>query len=702
VAEPEKQTDKSAKEKFLAQAKERFNLAAEAEDEQRRLALDDLTFLSGQQWPLEVRQARDLDHRPCLTINRLPQYSRQIINEVRQNRPSIKVNPVDDKADLDTAKIFQGIVRHIEYASHADVAYDTGFEACVNKGLGYWRVVTAFCDPMSFDQDIYIKRIRDSFTVYLDPHSQEPDGSDTNWGFVFDEMSADDFKAQYPNAELSHMEDWTSLGDTSRNWVQKDSVRVAEYFYKTFKEVELALLGDRSVVPVDQVKDGMVVVSTRKTTLPAIKWAKINGIEVLEETDWPGQWIPIIPVIGNELIVDGKRILEGIIRHAKDPQRMYNYWASAETETIALAPRAPFIGVEGQFKGHPEWKTANTMNHAYLEYAPVSIGGSPAPPPQRNVYEAPTQAITQARVQSADDLKSTTGMYDATFGNRSNEQSGRAIERRNQQAQTTNYHFVDNLSRAIRHTGRIIIDLIPKIYDAPRAARIIGEDGEVDIVRVNEIFQEAGQNKIYDLSKGTYDVTVSTGPSYETKRQEASATMLDFQKALPPPQQGVISDLIARNMDWSGAELIAERLKKSLPPGIAEQDDKDKQPLPPQVQQQMMQMNQTIEQLTQALNAAHNTMDTKKLELDSRERIEAARIQAQLTIAEIQAHSKESIVGFQQEVLNVHKRLDMLHASNQLQQNQNQFEQSQQALEAEPPQGQNENPAGGSPAQPVE
>lgn len=702
---PKNKNEDSDGQALLETARKRFDLAVAAEAKMREDALDDLKFRAGEQWPDDVKQAREMDRRPCLTINRLPQFVRQVTNDQRQNRPSIKVSPVDDNADIETAKIYQGLIRHIEYNSNADVAYDTAFEGAATKGLGYFRVITDYCDPKSFDQDIFIKRVRNSFSVYVDPHYQEPDGSDMNWAFVFEDLSRDDYKAQFKNSKLSAMDDWRSLGDKAPGWTTDNTCRVAEYFYKTFKEVDLVQLSDRSVILKEELPEvlpeGLTVVAERKSTLPAIKWCKMNGVEVLEETDWLGQWIPIVPVLGDELDIDGNRVLEGIIRHAKDPQRMYNYWASSETETIALAPRAPFIGAAGTFAGfEAQWKTANIKNHAFLEYNPKNIGGQPTGPPQRNVYEPPVQAITQARMQSSDDLKATTGIYDATLGNRSNENSGIAIQRRNAQAQTSNFHYVDNLSRALRHVGRIVIDLIPKVYDTPRMGRIIGEDGDSEMVLLNQMFEKDGKPQSYMLGHGKYDVTVATGPSYATKRQEAAQTMIEFTKAIPNAAP-LISDLIARNMDWPGAQEIADRLKKALPPGIAEKEgDKEKQEVPPEVQHQLAESGQMIEHLTQALKEANAKVDHKTLELESRERIELLKIQANIEIELAKMGSKESLALLQHEVSEISERMKLLHMDQPIE---NGFENQGAGPLGTVDPNEQQSPTGGmSPGQPME
>lgn len=645
-------------ESFLAKARERFKLAQEAEARIREEALADLEFRAGRQWPDDVRSQRTLDKRPCLTINRLPSIIKQVTNEQRQNRPAIKVSPVDDHADPETAEVIQGIVRHIEVNSNADQAYDKAHEDAVTMGFGYFRVVTEYLDPRSFDQEIVIKRIRNPFTVYFDPACQEPDYSDARFAFIVEEVSKDEYKELYPRSEMAGLTDFASVGDRAAGWLTGSSVRVAEYFYVEKQPRTLAVLADGSVVFLEEVPEGAQVVAKRETQVPTVHWCKINGIEKLEETAWPGQWIPIVPVLGDELDINGERQLIGMVRDAKDPQRMYNYWATAETEMIALAPRAPFIGAEGQFEGHEvAWKQANVRNFAYVEYKPTSVAGHPIPPPQRQVFEPPIQAISMARMQSAEDLKATTGIYDASLGARSNETSGVAIQARQREGDVANFHFTDNLSRAIRHCGRILIDLIPKVYDTPRVVRIIGADEQQKTVQVNQPFMEGGVNKLYDLSVGRYDVTVSAGPSFMTKRQESVASMMELTKTYPQLAQ-IAGDLLVKNMDWPGADQIAERLKKLLPPEL--QDDEEK-PIPPCVQAQMNALMEQHKQLTAALDQATEALNTKKLELESRERIEALKVQADLVKTEAQLASKEGIELLRAEIAAISRRLDVLN-----------------------------------------
>jgi hypothetical protein len=628
---------KSSHEDLLAAARKRFLLAEEAEREMRSLGLDDLKFRAGEQWPQSVKSERDMDARPCLTINRIPQFIRQVTNDQRQNRPSIKVHPVDDQADVETAKIYQGLIRHIEYNSDAETAFDTAFEGAATMGFGYFRVITDYVSPTSFEQEILIKRIRNHFSVYFDPSSKEIDGSDASWAFVVEDMPLEDFKAEYGSSELAGLDDWASIGNArAEGWLTDSTVRVAEYFHKEFKEVTICLLeGGKSIEKEELEKiypEGLpegLVLSERKSKVPVIKWCKINGVEVLEETEWPGRWIPIIPVYGDELDIEGKRVVEGVIRHAKDSQRMYNYWVSTETEAIALAPKAPFIVAEGQIPREHEamWRSANRKSYAFLQYKPVSFNGQMAPPPQRNFTDTPIQSITTARMHAAEDLKATTGIYDSALGAQSNETSGVAIQRRNQQAQTSNFHLIDNLTRSIRHCGRILVDLIPKIYDTARTARIIGEEGDQEVVRINQEFEKDGKALMYDLGVGKYDVVVDTGPSFATRRVEAAISMESMARSYPQLVQ-VAGDLMIKNMDWPGAQEIAERFKKIIPPDVL--GEEEAQEIPPQVQAQMQQMNQMIEAMTTQLQEATKTIEQKTIEIESKERIEFAKMETDL------------------------------------------------------------------------
>jgi hypothetical protein len=705
-------SEKNPTDDILKVARERFKLAEEAESDNRKVALDDIRFRAGEQWPDDVKQARSYDRRPCLTINRIPQFVRQITNDQRQNRPSIKVHPLDNQASAETAKVLEGMFRHIEYNSNADTAYDTAFDAAVTHGRGFFRVVTDYCHPTSFDQELLIKAIPDPFCVYFDPFSVEPDGSDAEWAMIIEDTSVEAYKRNYPETELASMSDLASIGNMAPGWASKESVRIAEYYYKEYKEREIVLLTDGNVFFRDKLPEdlppGVQEKGSRKTLVPVVKWCKINAVEIIEETEWAGSYIPVIPAYGEVLTINGKRIFEGVIRHAKDPQRMYNYWASAETETIALAPRAPFIVAEGQLEGREkEWKESNVRNHAFLTYKAKTVGGQMAPPPQRQVFEAPVQAITQARMQASDDMKATTGIYDSALGNRSNENSGVAIQRRNNQSQTSNFHFVDNLTRSLRHCGRICIEMMPVIYDTAQATRIVAEDGSQEVVTINQMFNKDGKQTLYQLNKGQYDAIVETGPSFATKRQEAAASMMDMSKAAPQLMQ-IAGDIIIKNMDWPGAQEIADRIKKSLPPQF--QDNKDaQQPIPPQLQAHLQQQDQMIHQLSQQLEETTETIKTRRMELESKERIATMQTQAELEIALAKIGSAEGLTLLRTQIDDFHQRLDRMFADKQMQEQAEAQEQPDQGNEpGSGPAGaampnETQPPTGGSaPGQPME
>lgn len=670
--------EKADKDSRAATARTRLELAIEAWSEIRKEAKIDVEFRAGDQWPDNIRAERDADDRPCLTVNRIPQFVRQVTNDQRQNRPSIKVNAVDDNADKDIAKILQGIIRHIEKDSRADVAYDTAFEGAVTKGFGFFRITADYCDSNSFDQELKIKKIKDDFSVYIDPYFTEPDGSDMNWAFVTETYNRDDYLAQFPDTDLAKMTDWGGLTDGTENWVGKDSCRVTEYYEKEFIQVKIYLLSDGSTVEkkdlpenirtkeeaeADPYEDELYIVKERETTRVKVKHSLFNGFEFWDETEWLSQWIPLIPVFGDELWIDGKRVLEGIVRHARDSQRMYNFWVSAETEAIALAPKAPYIGAEGQFEGHEDqWDSSNRRNLAFLQYKPKTLAnGQPAPPPQRNAFEAPVGAITNARMQSSEDMKATTGIYDASLGNRSNENSGIAIQRRNHQAQTNNFHYVDNLTRSLNHSGRILIELIPKIYDTPRAIRIIGENDQAEIQLINQLVMKDGEPKDLKLNHGKYDVSVSTGPSYATKRQETVDQLLQLIQSYPRLAE-LSGDILVKNMDVEGADEISERLKKTLPPGILEEMGDDKAKVPPEIQAQLQQMTQVIEQMTGQLNQAQDKIERKTLELESKERIEMLKAETDLRIALLKEDSADSRESFRAEINQLDQKQKVLSA----------------------------------------
>ena len=627
---------------LLETARSRMRIAIAAYSESREDELDDLRFAAGSpdnqwQWPADVLatrgsvQGQTINARPCLTINKLPQHIKQVTNDQRQNRPAGKVIPADDKADIEVAEIFDGIVRHIEYISDADVAYDTACENQVMYGEGYIRVLTEYCDENSFDQDIRIGRIRNSFSVYMDPTIQDPCGSDAQWCFITHEMLTEEFERQFPNANPISTLQSQGVGDQSMSqWVSDNTVRIAEYFYIEHKADTLNMYpgGATAFAGSPEAKQleamGMPVAKTRKVDRQTVKWCKINGYEVLEERDWAGKYIPVVRVVGNEFEVDGRLFVSGLVRNAKDAQRMYNYWVSQEAEMLALAPKAPFIGYGGQFEGYEsQWKTANVNNWPYLEVNPDATDGQGGalPLPQRAQPPMASSGLLQAKAGASDDIKATTGQYDSSLGATSNERSGKAIMARERQTDTGTYHYVDNLARAVRYVTRQIVDLIPKIYDTQRIARIIGEDGETDSAKINPQQQEPVKKivdqsgivieKIYNPSVGKYDVCVTTGPSYMTKRQEALEAMGNLLQGNPDLWK-VAGDLFVKNMDWPGAQEMAKRFAKTIDPKLLE-DGED--PAIQAANQQIQAMGQEMEQMHTMLQNVSKSMEAQELKI---------------------------------------------------------------------------------------
>jgi Phage P22-like portal protein len=629
---------------ILKDALEAFKQAEETEAQNREEALEDIRFAKlGEQWPETIKQQRETEGRPCLTINKMNAIIRQVVNDSRQNRPAIKVHPADSKADPETADVISGMIRNIEQSSDADVAYDTGIENAVAGGFGYWRVNLDYAmgslseedirnaGAAAFEKDICIRRVANPFSVFGDPYSQQADSSDWNQCHVVELLTKDQFKKKYPGAEET---DWDSKQwvDASAPWKSGDTVQVAEFWQreqvtKNAVAVQMGIdengAGDVVVMFEDEfakqrdlimAAGGEVIGQPRAVKCYKVKQHVVSGVEVLSSTDWAGSYIPIVPVYGDEVNVEGKRYFRSLIRDAKDAARMFNYWRTTATELVALAPRAPFIGEEGSFDVDPRWNTANTASHAYLEF---KKGGMM---PQRQPFAGIPAGMLQEALNASDDIKAITGIYDASLGAKSNETSGRAIMARQREGDVSTFHFIDNLSRSIRHTGRIIIDLIPKVYTNERMQRILGEDGTPETVKINaEQPEMEGQDdakealRIHDVRIGRYDVTVSSGPSFTSRREEARIEMMEMIRSYPDAAP-IIGDLLAKNLDWPGADEIAERLKKMLPPQLQDEEGQ----IPPELQQQLQQMSEALQVMGQKLQEAEgkNGLEQQKLAIE--------------------------------------------------------------------------------------
>ena len=381
----------NADDKTIKLAHKRFNESATREGDCRDARLDDIRFVRlMEQWPDTVKRDRETpgQERPMLTINRILQFRNQVINEIRQNNPSLKCRPVGDEAHVDTAEVIQGCFRHIQDQSNASIAYDTAVECQVDAGLGYFRLLPEYVDNNSFEQDVFVKRVEDPFRVYCGPYT-EPDGSDMEWAFIISTLGKDEFKEEYGDV---NMEDWGDAGTgDSVGWWDEDTVRLAEYYeIKTEWRDLVRLVSGQSGFRDDMEQQtgqpipDELIDAKRKVQQKTCLWRKLGGNKILEETEIPTSFIPVIPVVGNEVWLNGKRHVHGLTRPGKDAQRQYNYMQSANTEALALAPKAPFIAAEGQLEGYEdEWAQANRINLSCLTYKPITVSGQIAPPPQR-------------------------------------------------------------------------------------------------------------------------------------------------------------------------------------------------------------------------------------------------------------------------------------------------------------------------------
>lgn len=587
----------------LARARDFFDSAKEAETENRERFKDDVDFARlGNQWPAEVVKKRG-KKRPCMTFNKMPAFIRQVVNDSRQNKPSISVIPVGADSDKDTADILEGLIRNIEVQSNADVAYDTGIENAVSGGFGYLRVRLDYAHNDAFDLDIIIDAVPNPLSIYGDPTSTKADSSDWNQCLVEDWMDKKSFKVKYPKAELI---DWESDYKDKESWVTDSEVLVAEYWEREEKDTVIYQLSNGLTVDDEYIEEnqeqmdavGITIIKQR----PSKKWQVTQYIltanEVLETSEWLGQYIPVVPIYGDEVNDDGKRHLFSLFHNAKDAQRSYNYWRTSAVEKVALDTKAPWIGQKGFADSDPNWLTANTDNHAYLEFDGVN-------PPFRPGPAGVPAADIQMALQASDDMKSIIGIYDASLGARSNETSGKAIIARQRESDTGTFHFIDNMSRAIRMLGKIVVDLIPSVYEQERIIRILKEDGTPEKVQINTQFLQEGIPKIYDVTVGKYDVVVKTGPSFTSRREEAANQMMTLVQSFPDAAP-LIGDLIAKNLDWPGADEIADRLKSMLPQQI-------QSGIPPEMQQQLQSIQGMVQQGQQMV--ADLTAENQELKL---------------------------------------------------------------------------------------
>lgn len=579
----------------IKDAVEAFKLAVDAEAENRAAARSDIEFarLGGDyQWTLNgVNWAEKRRGRPCLTINMLPKFQRQVMNDIRQNRPAIKVRPVDGGADVKTAEVYTGLIRNIEQQSHADTAWDTASEHAIAGGVGYAKIDVQFAYDDTFAQDIVLERVANPFTIYGDPYSQGADSADWNSAFEVELVSEAQFKRRFKGHDAVSFED-PDYHTLEAPWREGDQVLIAKWWRREEVTRKLLKLSDGRVVAAEDFDKanpetgiservvaeimGIHVVGERGAPSYRVTRTILSGVEALNDKEgraWPGRYIPIIPVYGEDVNIDGKRVLKSLIRDARDPQMQLNFWRSYAAEAVALSPKVPFVGPVGSFETDPNWATANADNHPFLEYDPVAGGA----PPQRQGYVGMDAGAMRQAMQANDDIKATLGIFDASIGAKSNETSGKAIMARQREGDVATFHFADNLNRAIRHAGCIIIDLIPKVYSGERVIRILGEDGQAQNVQLGPRQAQApmqapqvdqaqpGQEaptppQVFDLTAGKYDLVVQAGPSFTTRREETADALTKITQAAPQ-FAGILGPLLLKTLDVPGIEEISKKLE---------------------------------------------------------------------------------------------------------------------------------------------
>ena len=645
---------------ILDEARERFARVKEDDQLNRDNYLDDYHFVysPGKQWAEDIRQQRQRWKEPCLEFNQLKQFVNQVVNDQRQNKPAILVHPAGGDASKEVADIEQGLIRSIEQdpKSPAEIAYDTGFQAAVVGGRGWWRVCAEY-DGKSFNQKILIKPIQDALTVYGDLDYQEPDGSDKNYAFVVESIHKDDFQRRWPDAEP------VSWDDLDSNWKEgKDILLVADYYRRVPKKRTLVMMSDGATGWKDEMPKppaGITETASREVDTFEVEWFKIaGGSQILERYDVAGEVIPVIHTCGDDILIQGKRIYQGLIRQARDAQAMLNFGMTQQAIHLALTPKAPYIAPQEAIQDYQNiWKNANTENYSVLPYKHNDANGNPIPMPQRVQPSTPDSGWRDWTQQMMSGMRSIIGMYEASLGMKGNEVSGKAIAARQKEGDVGTYHFMDNFHRAIALTGRIIQSWIPVYYDTERIVHIIGQDGMRKMVTLNQSAPHPSdplqQIKLNDVTVGDYAVVIDSGPGYMTKRQETAEKLTQMVQAFPPLMQAA-GDLVVKAQDIQDADLIAERLEMMLPPPVqqmiaAKKDGGKPDPVTlqklAQAQQQMQQMQQALQAMQQENQQLKSgaQADAAKIQLKAQESQHEAALRAQEQAAMLQIQREKAI-----------------------------------------------------------
>lgn len=702
----EPEDPKEQLEDVLTAGKERFEKAMEGWTKIRMRALQDLKFYQGEQIDAKVARASAVRNEPNLKSNRLPQFVKQIENELRRQSISVNVYPTDETGSEETAEVFAGLIRDIERKSHATSAYihAAGESGAMVPGFGFLKLETVWTGKTGFTQDIRITSPADPFKIIPDPDAMEPDSSDAQCWFEFEDYSEDAYRRLFPSSEVASY-DASVIGSRMPTWIGPNGVRVVKYWYKEELELIEYMLEDGTMVnnigwydpneEVDELDDQRspfptklietpdgpkevkkAVLRSRQTTDTKVKWVIFNGCEVLDHGEWADSEFPFVSVYGPTLIVDGDRDIRGVIRYAKDTQQQINYISSSLARRMGSANKSPWIASAAAIKGYEKyWMTANTENWSLMLFNDVDPNNPnrTIAPPQRADQTSQLNDLLAAGQKLENDLKATIGIYDAGLGATANEQSGVAIKTLAEQGQNANYHFSDALERAIQRLGFLLIRLIPKIYDTPRVVRIIGADNQEKLVKVNQIFTQNGQQKMFNLAEGDYGIAVAAGPAYASRKSKALDQIQRLTQA-DPTILPVIQDILVGEMDFDKAPVIQDRLTRLYAMQFPQLQTGDGQPpVPPQALAAMQQQGDMIKKLSEELLATHNTLqelqfkvNAKIIDHEQQKEIIQLKMKADLMVEEARAEVAKYREQAKMEADMATKRLDYTHDMTKL------------------------------------
>lgn len=649
---------------FLTTSRDRWRTADAATRAMRDRMRFEQRFAAGQgnQWDAADKAIRTDEGRPCLEVNRIPQFVRQVMNQSRMNRSEIQVTPRGGGATVELAGTLQSLIRSVEVESDADIAYDTATDHQLRIGLGAVRLRATWANDTGFEQVCRIERLPNPLAIYKDPSTQDALWRDARWLHILQAVGKDEYEDRWGDvASYASLTEYVHANSGAQDWMPEGKVILAEYFYVEVERKTLLQMADGTELW-DEYQEEWAkawaiaypglpvpeVARRREVNKRVVRWCLHNAVEILEGNadrtagrTIPGTRIPIYPVIGDELNLDGETDYRGMVTDAVDPQRMYNFWTSSIAETIGLTSKAPWIAAAGQIEEYlDDWKEANRKPHSVLRYDPKTVEGQSVPPPQRNVAEPPIQAMVLGLKESDQDLKAVMGLFEASLGERGPQQSGNAIKAVQQQGFLANSNYLDNLQRTKRAIGRSLLEWIPVIYDTARLVHLTQPDGRrvQAMVHAGAPFAPSPQmvppdvTQVHDLSVGQYDVAVSTGPSFETQRQQTEQWLLDLFKVLPG-LAAVGADIVLENADTPAAQQLAKRAKRMLPPQVQEPDDPDT--ALPRLQAENVQLRNLVQKGQAVIAKLAETI--KGQTLQNQTKIQVAMIQAQAQIDAVMA-----------------------------------------------------------------